>query len=451
MKTKFLPALLALALLASLAACGEPSSAESAAPESAAPDLSPAIFNSEPAIEPTVLLDKDGVKITADSLSYSEYDAELNLTIENTSGKNLSFSSGTMGYSCNSVNGYMVSGGYMSCDVADGKKAKESVSFDYDSLLVYGIDEIADLEMGFAIRDEDYNYSYTGPLPLKTTAYDAHDYGVNRYQEAISGRSASLFGYETVWFSDESLYDENGVKQLSSALLRSESGEPAMLLEFENTGDSMLYLSAENVAINGLATASLSWATGEVNPGKRYIMELELSSILDPAYWEPCGIEELASVALTVVQEDAESRDTAPARRIELEIPGAEGGFDPSGAEVCSSGGIRIVFKGLMDDDSGYSSDVIALLLAENNSGRPLYIACEYDSLSVNGYMADAYYYGPELEDGQSGVIELRLPESSLEELDIASAADIAELELGFEFRYDSGGSDSATVAIPLG
>ena len=55
-----------------------------------------------------------GIKIfTATELSYTDYSAELNLLIENNSDKNLSFISGSMGYSCNAVNGYMVNDGYL--------------------------------------------------------------------------------------------------------------------------------------------------------------------------------------------------------------------------------------------------------------------------------------------------------------------------------------------------
>ncbi len=48
----------------------------------------------------------------------------LNLTIENNSDKDLSFTSGSMGYGCNAINGYMIQGGYMNADVSAGKNTK---------------------------------------------------------------------------------------------------------------------------------------------------------------------------------------------------------------------------------------------------------------------------------------------------------------------------------------
>ena len=44
-----------------------------------------------------------------------------------------------MGYSCNSVNGFMVDDGYLNCDVANGKKANDTISFSYDELMLYAL------------------------------------------------------------------------------------------------------------------------------------------------------------------------------------------------------------------------------------------------------------------------------------------------------------------------
>lgn len=145
MKTKFLSILLAMALLANLAGCssagapGSEAGSQSAAagdPVSSMP-ASNAAEQSEAALEPfnrnatldeTVLVDEGGIEITATGLTYTDYSAELALTIDNNSGKNLSFVSGSLGYSCNSINGYMIDGGYLNCDVANGKRRTRSLS-----------------------------------------------------------------------------------------------------------------------------------------------------------------------------------------------------------------------------------------------------------------------------------------------------------------------------------
>ena len=168
MKTKFLSMLLAVALLATLSACGtpavpidSPTSTGNGASESTLtddntpkpPDESQGLFNVNATLNETVLVDDGGVKITATGLTYTAYSADLALTIENNSGKDLSFVSGSMGYSCNSINGYMVNDGYLNCDVANGKKANDTISFSYDALMLYGINEIADMEIGFSMTE----------------------------------------------------------------------------------------------------------------------------------------------------------------------------------------------------------------------------------------------------------------------------------------------------------
>ena len=67
----------------------------------------------------------------------------------------------------------MVPEGYLNCDVAAGKKANDTISIGYDTLMLYGIYEIADIEIGFDISDDDYNHTYTGPRTIQTTAVDS--------------------------------------------------------------------------------------------------------------------------------------------------------------------------------------------------------------------------------------------------------------------------------------
>lgn len=145
MKAKFLSILLAMVLLASLAACSsadvpgsgagsQPASAGDAASstsdgnaaEQSEATLEP--FNRNAALDETVLVDEGGIKITATGLTYTDYSVELALTIENNSGKDLSFVSGSLGYSCNSINGYMIDDGYLNCDVSRTRSSSSAMT-----------------------------------------------------------------------------------------------------------------------------------------------------------------------------------------------------------------------------------------------------------------------------------------------------------------------------------
>lgn len=456
MKTKILSALLTIVMLTTLTACGgsskgqgDESSGSTQSNEPAPTDEILEPFGTTATLDETVMVDEGGVTITATGLTYTAYSVDLELTIENNSGKNLSFVSGSLGYSCNSVNGYMVKDGYLNCDVANGKKANESISFGYDALMLYGIHEIADLEIGISMTDDDYNTTYTGPRQLKTSAFDAHDYGTDHYQETItSGAAMNTYGYEMKYFSKDSLYDRNGVKLLSSGIMTNQDGGTALLLELENTTDSMVYLSTADIALNGLLLNSSTWSNDAINPGKRGIVTVELSVVLDPAYWGVYGITDVASVSLSLGQRNEKGMEIAAETPVEIVLTDESTVVDASGTEVYNNNGLRIITKAVMEDTSDYGADLYVLLLAENHSGKTLTIGDVYDSLSVNGVMTDYSYYSQELGDGASAALVVKLWESSLEENQITSPADIQEIEVSFEIKDGYTAIDAPTLTL---
>ncbi|MCD8048145.1 MAG: catabolite control protein A [Clostridia bacterium] len=448
---KILSLLMILSLAAFAAACGNNESGEDSEDdwEQFENDNSPGTatgdnlgaFNKSAVLSESVMYDEKGVKITVTGLTYTNYSVELELTIENNSGKDLSFVSGSLGYCCNSVNGYMVNDGYLNCDVTNGKKANDSISFDYEGLMVYGINEIADIEIGFDISDDDYNHTYSGPRQVKTSAYDAHDYETDCYQETITSSAAmNTYNYEIAGFSQDTLYNANGVKLLSSGLMVNQDGKSALLLEFENTSDNMVYVSTSDIAVNDLVIYDSTWSSNAVNPGRRVIAEIELESLFEEDYWGIYGIEDIGSVTLTLAQSNADGDDIAEEAAIKVTVPGVKAEYDASGQEVYNSGGLRIIAKTLIEDSYKYSSDLHLLLLAENNSGKSLYIDDVSNSLSVNGYMTDYYFYGKELDDGKCAAIDVTLRESSLEKNNISSVSDVKEIEVGLEIEegYDT-------------
>ena len=249
-------------------------------------------------------------------------------------------------------------------------------------------------------------------------------------------------------FSQDALYDQNGVKLLSSSLLRNQNGETALLLELENTTDSMVYVSTSDIAINGLVVNSSTWSSDAINPGKHCIVEAVLSSVLDDAHWGVYGFTDVGSVSLSLAQRNEDGAELALETPVEIMIPGAEAAFDGTGTEVYNSGGLQIISKTVQEDLSEYSSNLYVLLLAENNSGRTLAIDDAYDSLSVNGFMTDYSFSGQELADGESAALVIQLWESSLEENQIASVAEVQEIEMGFEIKEGYTTIDEPTVTM---
>ncbi|MFR1989821.1 MAG: hypothetical protein ACLS3C_07075 [Oscillospiraceae bacterium] len=81
-------------------------------------------FDQSAVIETTVILDQDSIKVTATALEYDDYSANLKLSLENNSDKTLTFSTNTLGFSGNSINGFMIPDGYFNSEIAPGKKGK---------------------------------------------------------------------------------------------------------------------------------------------------------------------------------------------------------------------------------------------------------------------------------------------------------------------------------------
>lgn len=466
---KIISLLLILCCIMSLVACGkkngetgsatsdrsEDSQSESGTsePESSEPSepsdekLEP--FSQDATLSETVMVDENGVKITATGLSYNNDGVALELTIENNSGKDLSFISGSTGYSCNSVNGYMIADGYLNCDVANGKIANDSISFSYDAMMLYGIHEIADMEIGFDISDADYNSTYTGPRQVKTSQYDSYDYSKDCYQESITSPAAmNTFAYDINSFSQDALYDVNGMKLLSSAMMINQDGESVLLLELENTTEDMVYVSTSDIAMNGLVVNSGDWSSIAINSGKRAIVDVDLSSILASEYWEIYGIEDVGSVTLSLSQYDMDGNEIAEKTPVEIVISDKEASYDASGDEVYNNGGLRIVAKTILEDSSESSSDMCVLLLAENQSGKTLSIEDVYGSLSVNGIMTDYSYSSKELKDGESAVLEIELQASSLEDNKITSTSDVKEVEISLEIQEGDNMFDEPVITI---
>lgn len=442
----------AMVLLLLLSACrGQPASAESPMESgqnqvTQTPEVKTSeqtsqkelpVFALQATMEETVLVDEKDVKITATALQGTSYQVELSLVIENNSDTDLNFFSGTMGYSCNSVNGYMIDDGYLNVDVAAGKKANETIKFSADQLELMGITDIADIEVGFHIQTPDYDtYLRTGPRQLKTSLSDSYDYSSDTYQEAINnGGFAQVYSYSMDHFTTEVPFEKNGVQVLSWGLVTNKNHEKTVFLEVENTSTDQIFLTTSDFYFNGLLVEGYTWSSEAVNSGKRKVITLPLSSMLEESYWEIFGLTELGDITFSIGLENPDRQEIAPAEIVGLLLPGVQAAFDITGEEIYNGSGIRIISKGLVEDGSSYSEDIHALFLVENDSSEALYISAAYDSLSINGYMTDFFSSGQNLAPGKSGILDVSLRGDSLEKNGIDELDEIKEVELSFTIR----------------
>ena len=464
---KSLSVLSALAILLSLTACNHGSSnlrssvqseslaetqstvqEESSTTSTSAPDEKPAENNSAKlgefqqtaTIAETVMVDEGDVKITATGLNYKNYAFELELLIENNSTKDLSFVSGSAGYCCNSINGIMVSEGYFNCDVPAGKKATDAIHFNYDGLMLYGINELADIEIGFDISDDDFNHTYTGPRQIKTSISDSFNYNENRYQAVItSDECKNTYNYSIEHFKAEELYNENQIKVVSALLITNKDGDKALLLETVNNSPEQINLVTSHISINGLFVQNANWSYDTINSEKTCIIDVKLSDIMRDSYWDIYGINEIGELSLELETKRADGSVITEAKPITIKMPDTNAEFDASGKEVYSGHGVRILSKGIVESGLDYSKDMYALFIVENSNSEEMTIDDVYNTISVNSFMCDYSFPQTTIDTNGYAMLEVKLWESSLEKNKIAAVSDITEIEINAEIKNSSG------------
>ena len=423
-----------------------PASEATATPESAAATGTAANnplleeFSQAGTIEETVLVDEAGVKITATGLTYTDYAIELNLLIENNTDQDLEFLSNTLGYAINSINGIMVDDGYLSCDVAAGKKAKDTMSFSYDDLMLYGITEIADIEVGIYTSDGDWGTDdfYSGPRRIQTQLAGTYDYGTDVYQQAFTSKAMQeKYEYTVPSFKTDVLYDQAGVALVSEALAVNRDGEPALMLELVNNSAEIVRVETSDIYLNDLQVyGSGTWSGDSIAPGRKRIIDLRLSSLLNTAFWNAYGLGDVTSVSLMLGLENAAGDDMVEPLPLTVATSDAASSFNPNGFEIYNNGaGLRIMYRGLVDSPSSYGDDVYVLFSVENTSGQPVDAGIDTSSASVNGFMVDTYSWSARIPDGRTSAAVVQITGSSLKESDIDGAAGIADLALAFTFR----------------
>lgn len=238
-------------------------------------------FDKNASFSNIVLTETFGVRITATGIEYNNYSVDVKLKFENLTDSARKVHSGTAGYCCNSINGYMVQDGYLSCEIEAGGTEEDDVSFNKVELNVRGITKIADIEIAFEISDDDYNKERTGPISIKTTLADKYNYHDDTYLKMIKGRALqNAYGIKIDKVVEEQPYSEGGVTMLSEVLMRNKDDESSLLVEFDNTSDQTLYVVMFNLSVNGTSAYEYSFVSDMVCNEKKLISIARLSNLI---------------------------------------------------------------------------------------------------------------------------------------------------------------------------
>lgn len=389
-------------------------------------------FDQSAVIETTVILDQDSIKVTATALEYDDYSANLKLSLENNSDKTLTFSTNTLGFSGNSINGFMIPDGYFNSEIAPGKKANETVTFSYDYLQLFGINEIADIVLGIRVTDEDYNETIYPDCQIKTSIADSYTYDNTSYQKAISSTAVQkALGLTSTYFTTDVLYDADDIQIVSGTLMLNKNDEKMLLLEAVNSGTEMKNMVVAGLSVNGLTVYDGNWSSTTISSGKCGVISVNLNDVFNEQYWEVYGLTDISSIDVKVGIQDG--WDLKDENTVHLTI-GEDAPLNLDGTELFNQDNIRIISKGILGHEDEYDSNLYLALLIENGTDEVFDVSVQNDSLSVNDIMISEFSSDTNILPHAYGVLIVELYGSDLEDSDITEVDQIQKVECVIEF-----------------
>lgn len=237
------------------------------------------------------------------------------------------------------------------------------------------------------------------------------------------------------------LVDEAGVKITAKSLDEGSLFGPELKLLLENNSGKDLTFQCRNASVNGYMVESMM--SVDVVDGKKANDSLTfMESDLDA-----CGIDIIADMEFSFhIFDTNEWEDYLDTDAISIKTSAAdtyEYTFDDSGDLAYEGNNIKIVVKGLSEDDSVFGPSIVVYI--ENNSGQD--ITVQTRDVSINGFMMDAMF-SCDLAAGKRAIDTITFFESELEENEITAIEDI---ELSFHiFDYDSWDTIADTEVVKL-
>lgn len=221
--------------------------------------------------------------------------------------------------------------------------------------------------------------------------------------------------------TEQVLYDENEIKITATGLEDSIWGKELQLL-IENNMDKSITVQVRKLSVNGFMIEPMM--SEDVASGKKANSSITMMS----NELETCGIEEIASMEFLFHIFDGESWDEiVDTDMIKVDTSIAEGfeqKVDDAGEVLVEQNGVKIVGKGLSENDSIWGPGVI--LYIENNSEKDITIQTR--DVSVNGFMVDPII-SEDVVAGKKAMSAVQFMDSQLEENKIE---DISDVELSF-------------------
>ena len=224
--------------------------------------------SSVPTIEEQVLIDTNGIKITAkEYLTDKIWGDGIKLLIENSSDTDY-----TVGCDALIVNDYMITD-LFSSKVAAGKNANETMYLSSSGLKAAGIESVGKVEMYFHASDAEYNMVFKNEYAeIHTSEYDNMDTTPND--------------------AGTELYSADGIRIVGKTVDENSFWGSAILLYVENNSGKSVGITVDDMSINGYMITPYFSTT--VYDGKKALEDITIMS----NQLEENGIESIDNVEL---------------------------------------------------------------------------------------------------------------------------------------------------------
>ena len=246
---------------------------------------------------------------------------------------------------------------------------------------------------------------------------------------------------QEVTIEETVLVDEKGIKITAKKLALDDWFGPEIKLLIENNSGKDLTFQCRDSSINGYMIETMM--SVDVVDGKKANDSLTFSS----SNLESCGIEEIADMEFAFYAFATEGWDDyfySPLIQIKTSIADTyEYTFADDGDVAYDDGGVKIVIKGLAEDESVFGPSIVVYI--ENNSDKD--ITVQTRDVSINGFMVDAMFSSDVLV-GKHAVDTITFMEFDLEENEIT---EIENVELSFHvFDYEDWGTIVDTDVVEI-
>jgi len=225
-----------------------------------------------------------------------------------------------------------------------------------------------------------------------------------------------------ITISEAVLVDEAGVKITARSFVPDGYAGPEIKLLIENNSGKNLTFQCRYAAVNGYMVETMM--SVDVVNGKKANDSLTFME----SDFEACGIDAIADMEIAFHIFDMAEWETyldTDAIQIKTSIADTfEYTYDDSGDLAYEGNGVKIVVKGLAEDESIWGPSIVVYI--ENTGDKD--VTVQTRDVSVNGFMLDAMF-SCDVVAGKRAVDTITFMESDLEENEITAIEDV---ELSF-------------------